>query len=87
MTGAYETRWQALRAQLEEILERAKNANGDEELVRLATLTVALLDQHRVNKRGRCQHCRAYRGWREKPSRKCTVLLAINLHLEQPRWW
>jgi len=87
MASAYETRWQALRAQLDETLERAKEANDGEELVRLAALTAALLDQHKVNKRGQCQHCRAYRGWRERPSRKCAVLLAVNLHLEQPRWW
>lgn len=64
----------------------------DERTVRLLAMTVTLLRQHQVNKRGQCQYC----GWTRwtwpfwhRP-RRCTVHQALDFGMGQSLdvvWW
>jgi hypothetical protein len=64
----------------------------EEQMVRLLAVTVILLRQHRVNKRGQCRLCGwtrwKWRFWRRQ--RRCTVHQALDLALSQRIdvvWW
>lgn len=64
----------------------------EEQTVRLLAVTVMLLRQHWVNKRGQCQFCGwtrwKWRWWRRR--RQCTVHRALDLALGQSLdvvWW
>ncbi|HEY2763164.1 MAG TPA: hypothetical protein VGJ13_04000 [Pseudonocardiaceae bacterium] len=84
MSTVHDIRTRVLRERLEQLRDRAHNIYADDDFIRLATLGLALLDRHHLDHRGRCPHCRAYRGrWRRR-SRTCTVLHLITWHLQRP---
>ncbi|MGH3903476.1 MAG: hypothetical protein ACRDTE_04700 [Pseudonocardiaceae bacterium] len=84
MTTVHDVRRRVLRERLEELRERAETHYADDDFIRLATLSLALLDRHHVDNHGRCRHCRSYRGrWRRR-SRACTVLLLITWYIQRP---
>lgn len=84
MTTVQQVRQRILRERLEEIRQRAETCYADDDVIRLASLILALLDRHQVDHHGHCQHCRSYRGrWRPR-SRICTVLHLITWHLQRP---
>ncbi|MGH4008016.1 MAG: hypothetical protein ACRDTH_07630 [Pseudonocardiaceae bacterium] len=66
-------------------------ASLEERTVRLLAITVTLLRQHRVNKRGQCQCCWTrwtWGFWRRQ--RRCTVYQALDLGMGQSLevvWW
>jgi hypothetical protein len=72
-----------LRERVEAVLARAEHAYGDEEFVRLAALSLALLDRHRVDDKGRCRYCRSGRKWWRRRGR-CVVVVCVAYYLEQP---
>jgi hypothetical protein len=55
------------------------------ECARLALLCLALLERHKLNDKGRCQHCRTRRKWWYWRWQSCTVIPVVSLYLEQPR--
>ncbi|MPZ65806.1 MAG: hypothetical protein GEU83_09935 [Pseudonocardiaceae bacterium] len=83
MTNVYQVRWRVLRQQLEGTLARAQQCH-DDDLARLATLGLALLERHAVNATGRCRYCRAQRRWWRRRPRRCLVLPMMSWYLEQP---
>jgi hypothetical protein len=58
----------------------------EEETIRLLAGMVALLRQHRINKRGQCKYCGwtrwGWRLWRRRP--KCTVYMSFDFAMRQP---
>lgn len=85
-----------LRQQLERLANGLRGAQPPaalaEHTVRLLTFAVILQEQHRVNKRGRCQFCGwsqwKWRLWRRRP--QCTVYLALSVSMGQGldvMWW
>ncbi len=79
----YQVRHRVLRQRLEQMVAAAEQLH-DEDKVRLALCCLALLARHRVDKKGRCQHCRARRGWQRPKARRCSVLRVVGFYLEQP---
>ncbi len=79
----HDERWRLLWERLKKMLEHAEQTRDDDELVKLAMMGLALLDRHRVDRRGRCRYCRSGRRLRRK--RQCTVVPVVSLYLEQPR--
>lgn len=85
-----------LRQQLEQLADGLRGAQppaaSADHTVRLLTCAVTLLEQHRVNKRGRCQFCGwsrwRWRFWHRRP--QCTVCRALAFALGQGLdvvWW
>ncbi len=89
MSTVWETRHRMLRQQLEQLANGLRNAQPavalDERTVRLLTFATTLLEQHEVNRRGRCQFCRWPRWtWRFRRLRpRCTVCRALAFALDQ----
>lgn len=89
------TVWQTQQRLFFELLQELADWLSDEEqripvvpgeqMARLLTVVVTLLQQHHVNKRGRCQFCNwtrwKWRFWRRR--RRCTVHEAIDVVLSQ----
>lgn len=85
-----------LRQRLAQLANRLRCAQSPaalvEHTVRLLMFAVILLEQHQVNKRGRCQFCGRsrwkWRFWRRRP--QCAVQRALVLALNQSLdvvWW
>ncbi|MEO7193596.1 MAG: hypothetical protein ABIZ05_02060 [Pseudonocardiaceae bacterium] len=98
MSTVWETRDRLLVEQLERLVkklsgeEQIEPAEVMEQAVRLLTGVIALLRQHRVNKRGQCQCCGCtrwvWRFWRRRP--RCTVYRAVGFVFHQHLdvvWW
>ena len=68
---------------LEEIRARTEQAYTDEEQLRLVLLTLALMERHQVNDKGRCRYCRPERRWWRR-QRRCLVLPLVAFYLQQP---
>ena len=76
----HDIRYRLLRERLKQIIGEAERVH-DEDGVRLAWCCLALLDQHQVDKKGRCQYCRTRQGWWPR-SRRCTVVPVVGYYLE-----
>ena len=74
----HDIRYLLLRERLKQIIGAAERVH-DEDGVRLAWCCLTLLDQHQVDKKGRCQYCRTRRWW--PWSRQCTVVPLVGYYL------
>lgn len=90
MSNIQEAQYWLLRKQLEQWVAKLGNEEPIEQeavkelAVRLLTMAVMLLQQHVVNKRGRCRFCR----WMRRP--RCSVCGTLNLVMRQGLdvvWW
>lgn len=80
----YQVRWRVLRDRLTHVLARAER-EGDDDLRRLATHALALLERHAVDANGRCRYCRPlFGGWWHRKRRRCLVVPMLSVYLEQP---
>lgn len=96
MSTVWETRYRVLQQQLEQLANELRSTPTplalDERTVRLLTFSITLLDQHQVDRRGRCQLCKRPRWtgrfWHHRPH--CTVGRALAFALRQGLevvWW
>ena len=77
---------------VDELLDAQPPAAPVEHTARLLCFTAVLLEQHRVDKRGRCRFCgwsrRGRRFWHRRP--QCTVCRALAFAMAQALdvvWW
>lgn len=98
MSSVQELRRRLLLEQLEQWVQKLSREEPvepeevQELAVRLLAMTVMLLKQHQVNKRGQCPYCRRrpwnWRSWKRRP--QCTVGSALGFVMSQEPavvWW
>lgn len=96
MSTVWQTRYRVLWQQLERLADRLSGTQPPvamaEHTVRLLTFAITLLEQHRVDRRGRCPLCGwsrwRWRLWHRRP--QCTVCQALAFSLDQSLdvvWW
>lgn len=84
VNNVYEVRARILRERLKQAVATAEQ-KSDDEYCRLALLCLALLDRHKLDKKGRCRYCRRPgSGW-WRAHQRCTVLPMVSFYLDQPR--
>lgn len=92
VSHVWETRNRLVLEYLEKRADQLRNkesvapAELEEQLVRLLTGMAMLLRQHRLNKRGQCEHCGwtrwTWRFWQRQP--QCTVYRCLDFAMRQP---
>ncbi len=82
MSGVYETSGPTGASR--RVAMAAEQAH-DEDCARLALCCLALLERHKADDKGRCQHCRTQRDWWRLRSRRCSAVPMESLYVEQPR--
>ncbi len=97
MSNVWETRSRLFLEDLEKLVEwlsgDAPIASDEleEQTVRLLAVTVMLLRQHQLNKRGQCQFCGSMWTWRlRRRQQRCTFHQALDLVMSQSLdvvWW
>lgn len=84
--NVWETKHRLLVEQLEVLLASRHGTNDltDEQAARLLATAYVLLQEHQVDKRGRCRACRSRSGWWPWRRRPCTVYQAFTVAMTQP---
>lgn len=98
MSNFWETRYRLLLERLEEDVNRLRDNDvatpgmAEDRTVRLVAAAAMLLQEHRVNKRGRCRVCGLarwnWRFWYRRP--RCTVYRVLGFVTDQGMdvvWW
>jgi len=84
--SVWETQHRLLAEQLEDFLVGKHGTNDltQDQATRLIAAAYVLLQEHQVNKRGKCRLCRSRSAWRPWHRRPCTIYRVFTVVMTQP---